>query len=90
MFNFSEDLTIEEIKDKLFEYYSLVDLERENNMNNVSGIVSQKNLVRKKLIRKRIKKFVYELIQDLNDNKAENIIFGDIRKINNLFFHEEN
>lgn len=91
--NFTEDITIDEIKEKLFDYYRLNDFEFENSSKNLHGenkikAISNTNS-KKKLIIKNLKILVNDLLVELNNEKNNFIFFGDVKRINKIFFNNE-
>lgn len=91
--DFTEDITIDEIKEKLFEYYGLNEIDLENFTNHLYGennlkIASNQNS-RKKTILKNLKNLVNEIILELKNEKTDFVFFGDVKRINKIFFSSE-
>jgi hypothetical protein len=91
--DFTEDITIDAIKEKLFNFYGLndIDLEfinnhlhRENNLKIISKPTSKK-----KYIIKNLKILVNEILLDLKNEKTEFILFGNVKRINKIFFNNK-
>lgn len=91
--DFTEDITIDEIKEKLFDYYGLNEVDLENFTNHLYGENSIKFPLnpnsRKKMILKNLKSLVNEIISELEKEKNEFVLFGDVKKINKIFFLNE-
>jgi len=91
--DFTEDITIDEIKEKLFDYYGLYEVDLENFTNylyaeNSCKIASNPHS-RKKLILKNLKNLVNEIMLEFKSEKTDFVFFGDVRRINNIFFNGE-
>ena len=82
-FIFTEEVSIDEIKSKLFEYYKL----NEENINSGNDLNNFTNRI--KAVGKNIKKFVSEIMKEIEEEKFEFNIIGDIKKLNKIFISEE-
>lgn len=78
---------MDEIKEKLFDYYRLNDIEVEN-LRNVNETNGGNNKSRKFIIGKNIKKLVSDILADLKKEKTDFIIFDEIRKIDKIFLEK--
>lgn len=89
--DFTEDISIDEIKDKLFDFYGLNEIDLENITNHLQGENNSKTSSRKKLINKKLKILVNEIILELKYENNDFIIFEDNKRIQKVFFNcEEN
>jgi len=91
--DFTEDITIDEIKEKLFDYYGLNEIDLENFVNylhteNNLKTASNHNS-RKKTILKNLKILLNEILQELKNESNEFVFFGNAKKINKIFFSSD-